>query len=445
MEEALSISKAKANLSMENERKDYSMPLDNTDTEVLRRVDITKEDPEFEAYLESIKGHSQYGPNNYIFGGQALHTIDQMTRKANIDAAQRIPMQREEDFRGLRELLGNFSQQDEYKDLFGYFLFEAIEGVPEFKNKFNEIMSQNMSILSMDNHAELSDDEIFNRILESGDAVTKIFSNRNVVNDALFEKILRNHRDQFLEKTSQFLETKQKMREDFAVALAKTVEQHGISLDKDTIEKRLESVKIMMVDGMSGLISTHTRGANYPSLRIVYINSMLRDEDVRHTLYHELMHEVSGSTFEDIGADKQVSRLAVRKFGLYRFDQDNRMYGREKYRWLNEAVTESLTYELLQPDEPTYTTEVLLFGELLKKSISPNILYDAYFENGKGTINEQGKSKWQQFIDTIDFEYTPGFLDRLDEYVSERGLGAALKAMHEDWRIIAQAHNYSHS
>src|SRR5690606_27247803 len=101
----------------------------------------------------------------------------------------RIPMQREEDFRGLRELLGNFSQQDEYKDLFGYFLFEAIEGVPEFKNKFNEIMSQNMSILSMDNHAELSDDEIFNRILESGDAVTKIFSNRNVVNDALFEKI----------------------------------------------------------------------------------------------------------------------------------------------------------------------------------------------------------------------------------------------------------------
>lgn len=168
----------------------------------------------------------------------------------------------------------------------------------------------------------------------------------------------------------------------------------------------------------------------------------------RESIYtHEMMHLLSGRSMlaievsqsslspdvtMDIG-DENSDMILHQRIGLGIGNQ---------FIWLNEAMTEVLTMELLQNESRIYSKEreVLQLLRTSGKSAIPDYLFkNAYFENYDPS-KPQGQRvlKWQALYRAINEAYKPGFLIKLDQYVVNKGIIATIKAMQQDWTVITK-------
>lgn len=104
----------------------------------------------------------------------------------------------------------------------------------------------------------------------------------------------------------------------------------------------------------------------------------------------------------------------------------------QKFDWLNEAVTEELALRMSGYESPIYDTEVKLLYFLCtggRKGIDPGVFERAYHEQYDPTIiTEVGNSTrrvgvphWKVMWRSVEESFGPGYLNRLDKIVREKG------------------------
>ncbi len=112
-----------------------------------------------------------------------------------------------------------------------------------------------------------------------------------------------------------------------------------------------------------------------------------------------------------------------------------------RFHWLNEAVTETVTLNLLsRENSASYVPERELLDLLLKKGgkkLPQQLFIDAYFESydPEKPVDEHIPA-WKKLYAEINEAYRPGFLLQLDKYIKRNDVKSAIKLMKLDWETI---------
>lgn len=175
--------------------------------------------------------------------------------------------------------------------------------------------------------------------------------------------------------------------------------------------KRLEEVALLAIDPLLMLINQSVIGEydheqNYAGIlfdRSFHGNSAIRA--YRPVLWHELWHVLSGRQIMQSRNQMKASRIGL-------LNREN-----SRYSWLNEAITETLTGDLIGKgrhwEHGFYRSERNIYKRLLQK-IPEELFLLAYFENSEPN---QPDVHQQQLFSEIDRVYGTGFLGKLDDMV----------------------------
>ncbi len=391
---------------MENNERNF-MPFGRAEKPESPRV-ISEDSEEYKQIVESRMKNEQHLLQHTVFGARSLNHLQSMNEQNDPDwEATRVYQ-----FEGLREILKSYGEQEEYHGLLNYFVNEYADILPELEEKLDTIPH--------------TDEQ----------SIGKIFMNTEIIDNDLFQQILESHRDNFRNRSDRLEKILPTYREEYVRYLDEFVDRLGIDVEKERVADRVNTVQVHLIDAMGGVLEPRCLGVSKIVLPVVLISNRMREEDSKHTIFHELSHESSGK----ILMKGEQGNIEVNKRGLLRGEYDENGTLIPRYIWLNESLTEALVFEMLQQQDPSYVTEIELLGELMVKGsykLDQKILYDAYFENEKNNDSEPS-TKWNQLVSHIDSAYVPGFLDSLDHYVTKYGTKEALQAMQEDWQVIVQ-------
>ncbi len=184
-----------------------------------------------------------------------------------------------------------------------------------------------------------------------------------------------------------------------ALAIEENVDDGALPAEAREALSRLKTVQVRVRDLFADLFSG-TAGS-HEGYGTVYINSGLlhpnADNVLKPTIVHELLHELSGTSTDLLRRVDPTDGWSLtagtfeRKSGLAIFPRNEGTFPR--FMWLNEAITEWLTHELLPlvqeghsaDDQPrhkkTYVEEQAKLEELVELGVARQLFLNAYFEN----------------------------------------------------------------
>jgi hypothetical protein len=180
--------------------------------------------------------------------------------------------------------------------------------------------------------------------------------------------------------------------------------------------------------------STSNLGSHQSGSMLVRINAdaifgSKNTGDAMHVATHEFLHAItSGAVFERISFRHVSTTVTSQRSGLQIRGVEN-----QRFMWLNEAVTESLTQLCTEENHSIFEEYIKLMNLLLnkgKKKIGLNVLADAYFDSRYG----DEKGFWRFMLSQIreSYDHDPQFLVKLDIAVTEGGIFGAVDFM-ENW------------
>lgn len=212
-------------------------------------------------------------------------------------------------------------------------------------------------------------------------------------------------------------------------------------------EKRVPEVNIVMIDGLTENMEGNW-GLYEEDTNRIKIAQQVPERWLKHTLTHEIMHALEGKKImarkidRDYPTDLPEYDIHITKGGLVIGNQ---------FSWLNEAITENITTEILNEEGSQYQSERDLLSLLFASGSVPidfSLFRKAYFED-YDPEHPKGKRMphHQALIDAVDSAYTKGFLAKLNYYVvkhgdrqhPEIGVQAAINVMKTDWRNIVNS------
>ncbi len=249
-----------------------------------------------------------------------------------------------------------------------------------------------------------------------------------VVPDAIFEKMLRKHRQRFQEESKRFESEAKAMMEWFRNKVMQDIASGTSKIDPAVFERRMAEVKVVPLDPMLG--AGGLRGGFDPKTALVSIRTGLTETERRKLFAHEMRHALAGRIISyEVRNGKP--RIIFRKIGLgfERTTSEHTEYPvidpvskEERYplksvkygdgsilTWLDEAYTEISAVD--DVGEITSSTYVQ-FREMLKaiqdQGVDINLLGAAYYENDDPSMpSERRKSAWKAFSENLRKAY-PG-------------------------------------
>lgn len=254
----------------------------------------------------------------------------------------------------------------------------------------------------------------------------------------LYRRILELHAVKHEQKDQGFQEEIPAMQERFV----RLIKKSGLPISYEDAQKRIAQVRVIVGDSIGYSVSSEILGEFDPEHDLAVISleeiSILADapeemksQDERRfqTYTHEMLHALSsrsvlGDVQEDDGA---LESVRVQRLGLS-------MEGR--FRWLNEAMTERMTLELLGESDGSYPKERSLLSVLLEQGLSYACLREAYFERHEPPTSGLGLKHWREMMNSFNQTFKQGFLVKLDNYVRDMGLDKAIKQVGSNWRKI---------
>lgn len=152
--------------------------------------------------------------------------------------------------------------------------------------------------------------------------------------------------------------------------------------------------------------------------------------NINHVFVHEVLHYLSGKTIvaEKIDPydiyDYEVKQVGLKHVGA----------AKERLRWLNEAVTEFLTRELINTSSSftdSYNKEIELFNLLCtsgRSEIPKSTFIQAYFENYDSSKPEEERLvAWKTLLLSLKDNYSKDFIVRLDNVTRKEGLDKGIE------------------
>lgn len=218
-------------------------------------------------------------------------------------------------------------------------------------------------------------------------------------------------------------------------------ESGKIPLLPDRVEEILSTISFVVVDGVMARLED-TNGSYSRSTEAIRVSSALANNpsQLKNTITHELLHALSGRAIAMVEYKlnkKEVVEFQDQKIGLvFRTNgQEDSGVSRaisngDRLSWLNEAVTELQTQNILQTKTNSYKYNIELYKALLSclPEGTDRLFINAYYEDFDLDQQKAGRTPapaWHELLSVINTELGVGFLTRLDKYIqAESGLYA---------------------
>jgi hypothetical protein len=170
--------------------------------------------------------------------------------------------------------------------------------------------------------------------------LTDLINSRQIP-DILFIKILELRQIRLQRKNEAFEQEAEKLKEDFINRVAEEISTGFLPVDLRKAKERLKNIKIVLVDPL--LIEDLGSCKD----NIIQINANLSPEKIKHAVFHELTHiisgRVSGTREDSLSWEVEYVKLGVRMASIESRDRAPL----KRYEWLNEALTETINLKLL--------------------------------------------------------------------------------------------------
>lgn len=235
--------------------------------------------------------------------------------------------------------------------------------------------------------------DVVERYMESGEGLPGR-KNAGTLGDPMIG-VLRSHQEDFIARR-KVLEQKIPVAKERARSLILSFIDSGrYKVDRKVAEQRMELLEFLVVDNIIAVMNGYS-GWYWPSAHTCEIPfDTLKYGRFKHVIAHEMLHAVSGRTEQGFfhSEFEEFDNFEATRSGLHfsqydRLDMDylqkrNIEMRRPILRWLNEAVTQSITLEITKgEDTGSYKNERQLLELLIKYGgISRDLVYNAYFEN----------------------------------------------------------------
>lgn len=286
---------------------------------------------------------------------------------------------------------------------------------------------------------EPEDDETVEEFSELTARITiEALIDEGMLSDELLEQMLRCNERSFKEVSYEFTQQLSQLRQVFQ-ALARDAIQRGVlPITETVLNSRLQHTPTQLVDAFyshlePGILGSFDDGT-------IEISELLESDQREHAFTHEMFHALSGRTIMQIKSGEEQEAGISESDSWFKHLRIGTRFGTAppRFRWLNEALTESLTMELLRKESRIYEKERRLLSILETKV--PRVLFlPAYFENfDPEKPADQRIPHWNALVKAINEAYGGGFLVRLDKFVQEKGVDEAVKIMEQPdgWKQI---------
>lgn len=299
--------------------------------------------------------------------------------------------------------------------------------------------------LSEDEAKNLQGEFLFNRIYNKEYMNVGLLAQTIVVKLAKGEKrhmpyglvinFLERHENKITKKQEQILKKLEIFKKKIVELLREKSGKGILPIPDDVLMERLESLKIETLDDLSAKLSERW-GDYVASTHTIRVSTGVPEEDLEDIYVHEIMHAISGQ-IEEREATDESSFLGrnILKSGVRCHEKIDSSSGESidagspSFSWLNEALTEQLTIDLLElKDSSHYIEERALLKKLLSIGISIEMFKGAYFENYKDRGQGQHRlPKTKELFSFINNNFGGGFLVKLDLYITRVGVSQTLK------------------
>lgn len=260
--------------------------------------------------------------------------------------------------------------------------------------------------------------------------------------------------EDFDAKVKSFVELTASIQSDFYQSLDSFILKDGLGdvITGDRAKGRLQRYEFYPYSKSGGLhYAEELRIFSNPLSKILPGDEEFGEEkSFKRGYTHELVHAIAGQSYLLIqskdfvdNSDWMVLNL---KSGL-RFNVpknvniplENQEFG-ENLFWLNEALAEEITVDLVGYDMQRYAAERFLFRSLIEQSngnVKRNQFYRAFFENANvgAPPGERLKEVSGLFL-SLNKIYGKGFLARIDRIVKQQGITNAIHCFEEHTTVL---------
>lgn len=268
-----------------------------------------------------------------------------------------------------------------------------------------------------------------------GRAISKMYSDGERLPDEVLLSILERHRVNVLLAEKEMEPEIAVFKERVSNLLFEAIDRGDLPISTALVEERLNNLQFRAVDPMSARLEEKWGDYNAKS-HTIRLSTDIPKKSRWAVFVHEVFHALSGqidnmNTLQGFEEDPLVTGYDSIKVGT-RFH--------DRFRWLNEALTEEATRGFTN-ESWGYENERELLDILVSSGVSKESLYGAYFENY--TDKPEGSHrlpKTKALFDTINQRLGQGFLINLDGYIrfstKKRQQDGGVKSVVAKWRKL---------
>lgn len=239
----------------------------------------------------------------------------------------------------------------------------------------------------------------------------------DILSDDILLTIIKNNIETWKKQSVEFEKEAKIMKEKFMYQIKNKIDNDELSLPFDYVKKMADTSEFQVVDPVSAKLR-EVYGDYVPETHTIRM-SLSTPKDVRqHVFTHEMTHALSGkqeilSYYTDI--PKQMMS-----------DLENIRVGtrlKDKFTWLNEALTEKISLEIIDKPEIEsvfYTDERKILNFLIDHlKIPKELFYDAYFENFDPEKENHKQPNLKKLFEFTNKNFGHKFLVNLDKLIEE--------------------------
>jgi len=252
----------------------------------------------------------------------------------------------------------------------------------------------------------------------------------------------------------------EKVMHEWEQRICAAIESECLPADAGQLTARMNEVKVIFGDPIV-LMMKDMGGLYVPADRLIIVSAGCNEKRLEKTLYHELMHHLSGQTVivnkysmidDSVPTEDVHTEVSVTRSGIM---------GGNRARSINEAITEQLTQLLLtQKDGLDFSRMTILdfFASAIDYEDEDHYPYEevgTYFNARKQAMNlllgvARARSKdleglsgdelWER-SDEIESEIINTVLKAyFEDYLPETPIGERAAARRDLWRLIIDAY-----
>lgn len=297
---------------------------------------------------------------------------------------------------------------------------------------------EDLNITNQEQHAKLVN--LYTKIQDRFKSLI-LHSIKNKDSQNLLLLIINEYNKSVQRKSYFFIEKIKEYKQEFYEKLVQLLENGERDYDLDKIKRIINHTQINFTDPLGWAKYEGTVTPDHTiTMNLMFGPFYTDDEDLediqsqiwdfrnnyvdraKHAFFHELLHIITSNRKQIITEEKSGEKItSIQSTGLvFRGHKD-------RFNWLNEALTEITTLDLNEEDEITsYYDEIRLYELLIKKTTDPQAwkeLQRTYFFNARKDTT-LGLQQWKENRKRLDSSFGPdgkNFLVKLDNWIEENG------------------------